>query len=357
MPSLSEFSRFFAETGPTTLTGPNAVINDAQLRNYGATDMLSKAKRELKGGNRIQDFILFDDPMTASTYKPGDNATASNPQSTDKLVVDWRFIRTPVSWNDKEISFNEGGGSEYDQFKSIRNRKWQEAETSTMNLFERLFYATPSNADMEASSGQEPYSLLASVTSDGLAPAGFTTVQGINPTTKTKWRNQTATYDVSATFDQEAGLLSGFDTIAQLVNFRSPMLTNEPGKFSPSDMSKCVIHTNREGERKYRAVCRAANDYTRKGAQDPSLTSCVWDGVAVTSVDQLDTNGTFTAGSPGYLFYNMNFIKLVVHAGDWMKKGKINPDPFKPDTEVCWITSSCNILNQSRRRHGYLSAV
>lgn len=356
MPSLSEFSRFFAETGPATLTGPNAVINDAQLRNYGATDMLAKAQRELQGGNRIQDFILFDDPQTAQTFKPGDPATATNPQTSDKMTADWRFIRTGVSWNQAEIELNEGGGSEFDQFKSMHYRKWQEAETSTINKMESLFYATANNANMEASSGQEPYSLLASVTSDGLAPSGFTTVQGINPTTKTKWRNQTATYDVSATFDPETGLLSGFDTISQLVNFRTPVMSKEKGKFSPSDMSKCVIHTNREGERKYRAVCRAANDYTRQGNQDPSATACVWDGVPVKSVDILDTNGTFTAGSPAYLFYNMNFIKLIVHSKNWMKKGPVRPDPNKPDTECCWIVSWCNLLNQSRRRHGYLSA-
>lgn len=356
MPSLSEFSRFFAETGPATLTGPSAVVNDAQLRNYGGTDMLAKATRELQGGNRIQDFILFDDPYTAHTYKPGDNATATNPQTTDKLLADWRFIRTSVSWNQAEIELNEGGGSEFDQFKSMHYRKWQEAETSTLNLMERLFYATPSNANMESATGQDPYSLLASVTSDGLAPAGFTTVQGINPTTKPKWRNQTASYDVSATFDQGVGLLSGFDEITQLVNFRAPVLSKDKSKYTPSDLKKCVIHTNREGERKYRAVVRAANDYTRQGNQDPSATKCVWDGVPVESVDVLDELSTFTEGSPGYLFYNLNFFKLVIHSKNWMKKGPVRPDPNKPDTESCWIVSWCNLVNQSRRRHGYLSA-
>lgn len=356
--SLSSFTDFFTHaTGPAYLTGPDSIINDAQLRNYETYDLLSRAKKNIQGGNEIKDAILFSDPGTAATYLPGDQATIANVPGLSTITVPWRFIRVYATWNEKEIMLNEAkGGDVFDQYKRLKNFKWQQAYTSLANKLERLLFATPANASMEASSGQEPYSIRATVTSDGLAPAGFTTVQGINPTTESKWRNQTASYTAASPFDPTAGIIGGFDEMGQLVKFKSPAISADGASFTNSNLADCVVLTNREGREKYMQALRAANDFTRVGPQDPSYTSPVYDGVKVVASEVLDDLSVFTAGSPGFYFLNMNFIKLFVHESKWMEKGEPMKFPDKPDTCVCWIDCWGNSFNQSRQRHGLLSA-
>jgi hypothetical protein len=356
--SLSSFSDFFSNaTGPAYLTGPDQIINDAQLRNYEAFDLLSRVKKDIKGGNQIKDVITFTDPGTASTYKPGDQATISNVPGMETISVGWRFIRVPCTWNEKEIMLNEGaGGDLFQQYKRLKDFKWQQAYTSLLNELERLFFATASNADMEAGTGEKPYSIRATVTNDGLAPAGFATVQGVNPTTQSKWRNQTASYTAASWLDPDVGIIGGFDTMSQLVKFKAPSISMDGASWTPSDLKNCVVLTNREGRAKYMKALRAANDFTRVGAQDPAYSSPEFDGVKVVAAEILDELSVFTAGSPGYYFLNNNFIKLVCHGSKWMQKGDVKTFPDKPDVAVSWIDCWGNTFNQSRQRHGLLTA-
>lgn len=354
---LSLFTDFFTHTtGPAYLTDPSKVINDAQLRNFEGLEALSRVKMDVQGGSSIKDMILLDDPGTASTYKPGETASVTNVQGGSTIDVDWRFIRVPITWTEAEILLNDGGNSNarFHQFKKLKDFKYQQAYTSLMNLLEKKIWATPSNTEMETSTGAEPYSILASITSDGLAPSGFTTVQGVNPSTKTKWRNQTATYTYATPYDTDTGIIAGFDTISQLVNFKVPPTAKQ--YFESAEFKAHVIMTNREGRRDYMKALRANNDITRAGAQDPAYGAPVFLGVPVKAAEGLDENSTFTAGQPGFLFQNMNYLKVIYHAKKWMQVGKPMVFPDKPDTTVVWVDLYMNVFCQSRQRQGYLSA-
>lgn len=360
MGALSTFTDFFTHsTGPAILSGPDAINNDAQLRNYETFDMLSRARKSVSGGSAIKDVIFFDDPQTAATYSPGDAATITNPQNQTTISVNWRFVRVPITWTEAEILLNEtaaGSKSQYHQYKRLKNFKWQQAYTALANKLERLMFATPSNADMEANSGKEPYSVRATITTDGLAPAGFTTVQGVNPTTQSKWRNQNATYTAASFLDPDVGLIAGFDQISQLVRFKAPMVTPDGSAFTASDLKNCVVLTNREGRRDYMKALRSANDFTRAGAQDPAYSSPVFDGIPVKAAEVIDDQSVFTAGSPGYYFVNGNFLKMVFHEQKWMQKSDAMVFPDKPDTTVCYIDTYLNVFNGSRQRHAILTA-
>lgn len=353
--ALSLFDDFFTHTtGPAYASGPGEIINDAQLRNFGALTTFSRAKKEVQGGSTIKDVILMDDPETAGTYLPGDSASITNTQTGTTISVPWRFIRVPITWTESELMLNEGGGrtAQFHQFKKLKDLKWQSAWTSLLNLIEKKMAATAATATMEANTGQEPYSVFATLTTDGLAPSGFTTVQGVNPSSKSAWRNQNTTYTYTSPFDTDTGIIAGFDTISQLVQFKVP--PNAQQYFEASDLRRHVIATNKEGRRDYMKAIRANNDITRAGPQDPSYGSPVFAGVPVEFWEVFDDQSSFTSGRPDYLFLNMNYLKLIFHGKKFMQVSDVMRFPDKPDTSVTWIDTWINLFNSSRQRHGYL---
>lgn len=360
MSSLSLFTDFFTHTtGPAYLTDPGSVINDAQLRNFESLTAFYRARKEVQGGSSIKDMILLDDPGTAGTYTPGDSASVQNVQGGTTISVPWRFIRVPITWTEAEILLNEGGSSsstvgQFHQFKRLKEFKYQQAYTSLMNFCERKLVAAASNSDMEANTGSEPYSIFAFLTSDGLAPSGFTTVQGVNPTTKTLWRNQNTTYTAATPYDTDNGIVAGFDTISQLVQFKRPPTSQQ--YFSDDDFRRQIIFTNREGRRDYMKALRANNDITRAGPQDPAYGSPVFLNIPVVANEGMDDATSFSSGSPDFLFFNANHMKLIFHRSKFMQVSEPMRFADKPDTVVVWVDCYMNLFCASRQRHGYLSA-
>ncbi len=355
--ALSLFTDFFTDgTGPAYLSGPDDVINDAQLRNFASLSAFYAAKKEVQGGSQIKDVILLDDPLTAGAYLPGEKASVSNIQGATTLTANWRFVRVPITWNEQEVLLNEGGGENamFQQYKRIKRFKYQQAYTSLFNKMERFMTAAASNANMEAATGTDPYSIFAFVTSDGLAPSGFTNVLGINPSSKSAWQNQNTTYTASTPFDTDNGIIAGFDTISQLVVFKRPPSSQE--YFSDDDFRRMVIFTNREGRKDYMKAVRANNDITRAGPQDPAYGNPVFLNIPVVNNEGMDDATSFSSGSPDYIFLNMSHIKLVFHRQKFMQVGTPQVFPDQPDTMVAWVDTYCNLVCLSRQRQGYLQA-
>ena len=358
MPALSLFTDFFTHTtGPAYFSGPDDVINDAQLRNFEAQATFYKSRKEVQGGASIKDMILLDDPLTAGTYQPGDAATVTNVQGGTTISLNWRFCRVYIVWTEAEVLLNEGGGAsnattQFHQFKKLKNFKYQQGFTSLVNKAEKLLVAAANNGDMETAAGTEPYSVFASVTSDGLAPSGFTTVQGVNPSTSTNWRNQNTTYTHATPYDTDTGIIAGFDTISQLGNFQRP--PNYQQYFQDDNLKRHVIHTDREGRKDFMKAIRANNDITRAGPQDPSYGNPVFDNIPVRAVEGFDERTAFTASQPAFLFLNMNHLKLIFHREKFMTMGPPMGFADKPDTKVVWVDTYMNLFNRSRARHGYL---
>ena len=363
--ALSLFTDFFTHTtGPAYFSDPESVINDAQLRNYASMDAFTRMKREIQGGTTIKDVVLLTDPGTAATYLPGETASVSNVQVGNTISVPWRFIRVYITWTEAEILLNEGGANstpdaQYQQYKKLKRLKYQAAYTSLLNLLEKKLSATANGtaaeAAMEQNAGQEPYSLFASIVDDGLASTNWTTIQGLNPTSLTKWRNQTVDWTAATPYDIDNGIIAGFDTMSQLVAFRRP--PNYQEYFTDRQFNALVIFTNREGRRFYMKALRANNDITRAGPQDPAYGDPVFNNIPVKANEGMDENSTFTALSPGFIFCNMNFIKMIFHSQKFMQMGSPMTFADKPDTSVVWCDTYCNLFNASRQSHGYLQAV
>lgn len=355
MPYLSEFADFVKSTGPLYLHGPDQLVNDSSLRNYEAQDLLLRTKREVQGGSTIKANIILDATNDAVHYKPGDVATIQNRNYLTAMDLEWRFTRIEVTYNEKEISLNEGAGREsrFQQYTRVMKAKMAGRQTDIITKIERALVASAA-VDMENSSGTTPYSIFASLTSDGLAPSGFTTVQGINPTTKTNWRNQTASYTAASLYDIDDGLIAGFNDMVEKVKFKAPSKGKK--NFTESGLDQMVVLTNKEGLTNYRKVLQSLNDITRVGAQDPSYPNPQFNGVEIRSVEAFDDQSTFSSGSPGYLFVNGKYLHVVCRAGKWMDMSREYYPHNQPDTVVFYFDCWWNLANESRRRHGYLAA-
>lgn len=356
MPALEAYADFVTSTGNVYLNKPGDVVNDASLRNYESLNVFARSKKSVSGGNQIKSTILLSDPATASTYKPGDPATVINTQNLQTVTASWRFFRDYMVFEEQEILLNQGGGPDamFQQFVNLREAKWQAVTTSSLNEIARLLVADPSNSTMEASAGEKPYSYRAFVTEDGLAPSGFTTVMGQNPTIESNWRNQNTTYDKDAMFDPDTGLISGFDAMKRLIRFQQPTLNIDGSKFTDSDLKNCVVLTNREGLNDYVKCLRASNDFTRVGTQDPDYPEPVFWGVAVQADEALDDQSVFSAGTPHFFFINGNYLEIVFHSEKWFQKSKELTPHDRPNTRVVYLDTYFNLVCRSRRRQGFL---
>lgn len=354
--ALEAYVDFVTSTGNVHLNKPGDIVNDASLRNYEGFNIFGRSKRALQGGNQIKTSILLSDPATASTYKPGDAATIVNNQNLSQATANWRFFRDYMTFVEAELLLNEGGGGDamFQQFVNLRDSKWQATTTSMFNEIARLLVATPANSTMEASSGEKPFSYRTFATSDGLAPSGFTTVMGINPTSESNWRNQNTTYDKDAMFDPDTGLIAGFTAMKNLIRFQQPSVNVDGSKFTDSDLKNCVVLTNKEGLNDYIKVLRASNDFTRVGTQDPDYPEPVYWGVTIQADEALDDQSVFSAGSPDFFFINGNYMELVFHSKKWFQKTKELRNANQPDSAVVWVDTYWNLVCRSRRRQGYL---
>jgi hypothetical protein len=359
MPALDLFTDFVKQTGKAVASSPDKIVNDAQLRNYTLFDKMTsnREKQFCDGGSEIQDFVKLDEAGNAESYSSGDAATLRNVQTTTQLTAPWKFVRASLTYTEKEVLLNGGDSGttsemRFHQFKNLKTSKMQDVYTDILNKLARLIVAEPTVANM--TNGDDPYSIFYSLTTDGLAPSGFTTVYGVNPTTKSKWRNQTATYTDGSEFDDTAGILAAIDQAMLLTNFQRPANASE--YFTNSDLNRQAILTNREGLYTIQQIMRAGNDIYRAGPQDPNYGSPVFGGIPFLADEALDDQSSFTSGQPGYLGINANFLKLVFHRDKFLQMSEVFTPHDKPDTRVMYVDCWLQMLNQSRQRHFYVSA-
>jgi hypothetical protein len=97
-----------------------------------------------------------------------------------------------------------------------------------------------------------PYSIPTFITNDGLAPAGFTTVAGVNPATETRWRNQTDTLLLGGRATNDA-LYVAFDQMWRKLRWKRIKGFNSQVGSPGTDFDKFVIVTTPEGVNGYLA--------------------------------------------------------------------------------------------------------
>lgn len=354
MPSIHAFNNFVLATGKKLKTGPDTILNDATKNTYVINRMLKGlgAHDVIQSGQSIIDRIMLRDNGTSLFYQPNEDLDIQNVDNLTAMEIDWKFHANHFSYTQQEVTLNSGDAQTY--YKNLLKAKRQGAMTDTYNFMEdALWDSTTANfALMESSNGKIPYSIPFFITSDGLAPSGVTTIQGINPTTESAYRNQTENYDPNDLTNPDTGMVQAFDEMFMKVRFRSPR--NQQEYFESDALQQMMIATSREGRAIYLRLTRDSNDRlvgNDLGGQQANLS---YGGLPVEYISTLDS--AFTAGQPSYYFINLKYLKPVWHSQEYMKEEEPLRHPRQPYTWVVWNSTYYNICCSSRRRQGIITA-
>lgn len=391
MASLSDFSDFVKSTAPAWASSETAFVNEIQQNSYPLARFLRGREHSeiFQNGERIKDGIILDEAGTFQMVGPESESTWSNPQIMTEWAAPWRYAQAHMSWTAQEVDLNEGASAK--AWKRVKSIKQTGLANDIVHGVNGKLFARPYESKMELGSATasdtadpgEPYSIPALVneydnglfghTLNGATPTVAdkfdSTVQGISPTTKTRWvpvRKRYASLTAAATDN----LLVAFDDIFLDLQFRQPGTMNE--YFENDSMFRQVIYTTKNGIVQYKKLLRAENDVqVTPGRQDPAYQNPTYSGIPLERAPQLETEALYvestgstlyteSSGSgggalltgPRYYWINANYMKMAFHSKWYFKY----LDVFSPENNrtkyVLPIQIWFNLYCTSRRHHG-----
>jgi len=286
MASLSDFADFVKSTAPAWASSQDAFVNEIQQNSYPLARFLKGREMSdvFQNGERIKDGIILDQPGTFQMISPETESTWTNAQTLTTWEIPWRFAQAHMSWTAQEVELNEGSSAAV--WKRVKKIKQTGLANDIVHGLNGKLFARPYASKMESFTADpgEPQSIVSLVneynnglfgstygsgaTSIGASDAYSSTVQLINPTSKTKWKPVQKTY-ANVDVDDSANLLAAFDDIFLDLQFRQPGTMNE--YFENESMFRQVIYTTKNGIVKYKKMLRAENDVqVVPGRQDPA---------------------------------------------------------------------------------------
>lgn len=392
--SLNLFSEFVAITGPTYLTSTRAVVNDAQKTNYATLGYMLRGQGMsdvLQGGSEIRDYIFLSAERRARSYKPNARQQYKSVQTGKTWTIDWRFFITEMTWTDEEIELQAGGSmsaeAKFQVYKDLWWRKQQQLHTDNADYWEELMWAVPDKSEMEATGGQEPYSIPCFINEfpNGLPAASdqpggtWTTKAGLDPTLtgNENWDNQRFGYGAGATgytVNSNTNVISTLDEAFMSLDFRPPPIHAE--MFEGTYRRPVgVIFCSKVGRARLMNLYRASQDrwvdvkdpYNNPTYQNaPIVYVAQLDDAAIyptATSDALGTEGTSTNSTytgevgydgPRYFLIQPEYLRPVFHSSRYFKNLGVFTDVEQPTTHVMPVNTYYNLAPRSLRRHGIL---
>lgn len=385
--ALEVFNDFVLSTGPAIFSGPDSMINEATKNSYMLARLLSgDMSARIQGGSKIKDQIYFDEASTFQNYLPNESFSWENPQVMDEWEVQWRFSTAHMSWTDQEVGLQSGEMSQparFQKYKTLKRTKEMNLWTSMMNGLEEQLWASPDAAEMEVSTGRKPYSIAALVNEhaiiDPLWALTSSTVQGINPTTQAKWRNQKEDYAAFGVQGAPKHVFEAFDRMWKKLRFDNLPVYKD---YNERPTNPGVIACSLEGSAKFENALRVNQDWFRPAPQDPAYSHPMYRNVPVIYIAELGTaalyhapdgtayvdentgdaadlnGGTGSASDstgfigPRYYFLNGEYLKKTIHRDRYFHK----KTPFSPSAQpyntVCPVDIWHNNHARSLQRLG-----
>jgi len=390
--ALNQFNDFVEATGPTYVTGPDELVNDAQKNTYSFGSLMggdTGKKKMIQGGSDIRESVVFQDNGTFKFTLPGETQNWVNPQKLQKVKYFWRFSLTHMSWTRQEVLLNDRikyGDSEakFHAYVDLRNEKELLMWTSKWNGLETQLWVEPDTVEMEVEGGKQPMSIPAFINdaTNGLfnpldGGTVWTTVGGIDPTVTTKGEDgfvpNTRTYSQEVNITNRIfgadNIIGTFDNMWKDVRFEQPPTMQE--YFHDPRYNRQCIYTSSVGQSVYQQALRVSQDqFVTAGRQDPAYAEPQYNGIPVKWVSELDTATLYanvattdtvaeglTAGTigPRYYWVNSQFLYPVFHDEMYFEKDEVSRHHNDPDTFVCPVATWYNIICTSRKRQGLVS--
>jgi hypothetical protein len=391
MASLSDFADFVKSTAPAWASSQDAFVNEIQQNSYPLARFLKGREMSdvFQNGERIKDGIILDQPGTFQMISPETESTWTNAQTLTTWEIPWRFAQAHMAWTAQEVELNEGSSAAV--WKRVKKIKQTGLANDIVHGLNSKLFARPLASKMESFTADpgEPQSIPAlvneydnglfghTISTDGSAATPTvsdkytSTVQGINPATKTKWAPVRKTYG-SLTPGGATNLLAAFDDIFLDLQFRQPGTMNE--YFENESMFRQVIYTSKNGIVSYKRLLRSENDVqVVPGRQDPAYQNPTYSGIPLERAPQLETEALYVndtgstlytelsisdpdnlAGAR-YYWINANFMKMAFHSNYYFKY----LDVFSPEKNrtkyILPIQIWFNLYVTSRRHQGIVA--
>lgn len=344
------FNDWLLDTNEHQLTGPKDILNEVVNQTWLLGDML-KGKSDaqvVRGGSKITERIQLDLSDQFAFYQPNETFAPQITDTQSKIEVNWRFAHNMWAYTEHELVLNEG--DRLAQYKSLRDSKRQDCKIRTFTEMEEALWTTPSTSTMETDTGTTPYSIPAFITEDGLAPSGFTTVETVNPSTKSRWRNQVSTY-VTASYESQ--VIPAFDEMWMKVDYQSPPTMKQ--YIEDTKYSKFKILTDRNGKKKIVDVMRGMNDTLVNKLDAGASLNVAYHGVPIKYITQMDNLG-YASTQPRYFWLNTEYLFPIYHSSRYFSEIEPLRHPNQPYTWVVHEDTWYNLFCKSRQRQGIVTA-
>lgn len=394
IPSWSDFYRI---TGPAVVESPEDFLNEAAERSYLMTWLVG-GKMTLQGGSEIVEYPMVDDGSTAANNLPGGERTHNQPQVLRTITAQWRLTEDFMVFNHILRDLNEGGGprARFQRRKSEQAREEIRVATSLSNKLEADCFAQP-NVNTQEGTGvaiTDPASIFTFVNefggptvitntiydsdprypvSTGL-PNGFTTIQGINPSTEKWFRCWQVPYNDTAPTVSTANaaghnLFTALSKAINLVKYKPLPWKTGATTNDAANNPDYVIPVSVAGDALVQAIARAGNNFFRNSPGDPFYPNTSFAGIpfvpcaAMDSAAVYPTSGTTApaVGSgvvesaadnigPRFPLISRRWLRQIFHEkyAFYMWPAKV---PTKQhDTEIIPISTLHNRVCLSRRK-------
>jgi len=342
------------------------IKDETQLQNYALILMISQGRAEteknLGAGEPCVDYVQLDTDDSGGYIQPGQDRSLVRNATTTQIVAGPRYVEHSGYWTKAEVRVTNDPSN---RIKNLEQRFVRRPRANHFNFIEQQLWKPPS-ASMEVVGGiRAPIISIPTIISEEVngAATGATTVLGINPASKSRWRPVRMTYDAGNWTDPLTGLRASFQKMAGSLNF-APVAQGEAMNFETSETNYRFIATNLDGINMYAGMLTTLNQIMPK-AQDPSYTGPSFFGHALIYIPALDSallnsqDGTaytsaWPTGKPRFYWVDPKYLYLKYDPQEFITQTEVMSGSAegKPDVEIFYIRSRIAMFTHSRRMLG-----
>lgn len=312
---------------------------------YIATRLIAERGVTEDGGRDISWIVNLSTNGNAQTTGLFRQVTINVDDSTTTATVPWRFQTSGYGYDQRESFFQSPRETVVKELK-LRDAN---AAGDMVKLQERLFWGAPSStSDQDNLFGVTYWITKDSTTTpngafNGVAPSGFTTVAGINPSTTSAWRNWTAGYTNPNTDD----LVKKIKRSMVNTNFEAPVPIPELG-FSKAD--RCMYA-------EYDNVIEPLERLAETRNQNLGSDLAMYMGEVTVARTPIKTSFWLQNNDSSYPVYGIDFAQFRPVIQENLNMVRLDPEqiPGQPHGRRVVTSHAMNYLCYNRRAHFVIS--